>query len=111
MSGRGARVKVALVAGGYVAALLLASLAVAVRVATTSGRDAQASSGMHAFGDAVVFAAVFGVCALLPTAAAFVFLRPYRRFWTVISVFGVAVAATGTDTRKCRRALRAPAAR
>jgi hypothetical protein len=86
--------KVALVAGGYVGALLLASLAVAIRVATTSGRDAQASSGMHAFGDAVVFAAVFAVCALLPTAAAFVFLRPYRRFWTVISAL-VVVAATG----------------
>jgi hypothetical protein len=38
--------KVAVVAGGYIAAFLVASAAVAIRMATTSGPDAQASSGM-----------------------------------------------------------------
>ena len=40
-------------------------------------------------------AAVFGVCALVPTCAALFFLRPYRRFWTVLSALGLAVAVTG----------------
>jgi len=87
--------KVAVVVGGYVAAVMLASAVVAVRVANTSGPDAQASSGMYAAGDAMLFVAVFGVCALVPTAAALFFLRPYRRFWTVLAALGLAVACTG----------------
>lgn len=87
--------KGAVVAGGYIVAFLMASAAVAIRVANTSGPDAQASSGMYAFGDALLFVAVFGVSALVPTAAALFFLRPYRHFWTVLSAFGLAVAVTG----------------
>jgi hypothetical protein len=87
--------KVAVVAGGYIAAFLIASAVVAVRIANTSGPDAQASSGMYAAGDAFLFVAVFGVCALVPTGAALFFLRPYRRFWTVLSAVGLSVAVTG----------------
>ena len=87
-------VKVAVVAAGYVGAIILASAAVAVRVAQTSGPEAQAASGMYAFGDSVLFIAVFGVAALVPTAIALVFLRPYRAFWNVVSAFGLAIAAT-----------------
>jgi len=87
--------KVAVVAGGYIAAFLMASAAVAIRVANTSGPDAQASSGMYAFGDALLFVAVFGVSALVPTGAALFFLRPYRHFWTVLSALGLAVASKG----------------
>lgn len=87
--------KVGVVAGGYIAALLVAVAAVAVRLATTSGPDAQASSGMYAFGDALLFVAVFGVAALVPTGAALVFLRPFRPFWTVLSAVGLGVAVTG----------------
>jgi len=87
--------KVAVVGGGYTAAFLIASAAVAIRVAMTSGPVAQASSGMYAFGDAFLFVAVFGVSALVPTGAALFFLRPYRHFWTVLSASGVAVAVTG----------------
>ena len=90
--------KVAVVAGGYVAAFLTASAVIAVRIASTSGPDAQASSGMYAFGDALLFAAVFGVCALVPTGAALLFLRPYRRFWIVLSALSLAVAFTGITT-------------
>ena len=71
--------KVALVGGGYVAAALIAVAAVAIAGADTSSPDAQASSGMSAFGDALLFVAVFGVCALVPTAAALIFLRARGR--------------------------------
>jgi hypothetical protein len=87
--------KVGVVAVGYIAAVLVASAAVGVRLATTSGPDAQASSGMYAFGDALLFVAVFGVAALVPTGAALFFLRPYRHFWMGLSVFGLGVAVTG----------------
>jgi hypothetical protein len=87
--------KVTVVAGGYAAAFLAASAAVAIRMATTMGPDAQAAGGMYAFGDSVVFVAVFGVLALVPTGAALYFLRPYRRFWMVLSLLCLAVAVTG----------------
>jgi hypothetical protein len=87
--------RVGVLAGGYIAAFLLAFAAVGVRLVSTSGPDAQASSGMYAFGDALLFVSVFSVAALVPTAAALFFLRPYRRFWTVLSAFGLGVAVTG----------------
>jgi len=92
--------KVPVIAGGYVAAFLLAFAAVAIRVATTSGPDAQASSGMYAFGDALLFVAVFAVTALAPTGAALFLLRPYPRFWAVLSTLGFAVAVTGVTAAK-----------
>jgi len=85
------------VAIGYAAAILIASTAVAIRVANTSGPDAQASSGMFAFGDALLFVAVFGVSALVPTGAALFFLRPYRHFWVVLSALSLGVAVTGVS--------------
>ena len=86
--------KIGVVAAGYIAAVILASAVVAVRVASTSGPDAQAASGMYAFGDAVLFVAVFGVAALVPTGAALIFLRPYRTFWYVMSGLGLTIALT-----------------
>jgi hypothetical protein len=83
------------VAAGYLGAFVVASVAVAIRVARTSGPDAQASSGMYAFGDSYLFIAVFGVLALVPTGAALYLLRPYRRFWSVLSGLGVCIALTG----------------
>ena len=84
-----ALVKVGVVLAGYVAAVLAASAAVAVRVANTSGPDADASAGMYAFGDGLLFIAVFSAVALFPTGLALWFLRPYRWFWVVLSVDGV----------------------
>jgi hypothetical protein len=78
--------KVAVVVGGYMAAFL---------VANTNGSNAQASGGMFAFGDSLLFVAVFGVCALTPTGAALFFLRPYHHFWKALSALGLAVAVTG----------------
>jgi hypothetical protein len=87
--------KVGVVMVGYIVAAAVATGSVAIRVANTSGPDAQAASGMYAFGDAILFVAVFGFLALLPTAAALYFLRPYPRFWKIISGLGLALAATG----------------
>jgi hypothetical protein len=88
-------VKISVVGAGYVAAIILACAAVAIRVARLSGPDAQAAGGMYAFGDSVLFVAVFGVAALVPTGAALFFLRPYRAFWYAISGLGLIVAGTG----------------
>ena len=51
--------KVGMIAGGFAGAFLVAWAAVAVHVAATSGPDRDASSGMYAFGDAILFLAVF----------------------------------------------------
>ena len=87
--------RVGLVTAGYAGAFLIASAVVAIRVARTSGPDAQASSGMYAFGDFALFVAVFGLLALVPTGTALYFLRPYRRLWAVLSAFALGVALTG----------------
>lgn len=81
-----------MVVGGYLVAFALASVAVAIRIAS-SGPDAQ--GGMHAFGDLVLFVAVFGTVGLVPTGLALVFLRPYRAFWLALAALGAVVAATG----------------
>lgn len=87
--------RIAIVLGGYVAALVAASVATAIRVRLTSGPDSVASSGMYAFGDAVVFVAVFGAVALVPTVLALRFLRSHAAFWAVLSVTALVIAATG----------------
>jgi hypothetical protein len=87
--------KLGLVVVGYAAAWVVASTAVYVHELHASGAEAQASAGMYAFGDLALFAEVFGVLALAPTALAFYFLRPVERFWTVLSVVSLVVAATG----------------
>jgi hypothetical protein len=87
--------KVSLVAGGYVGALLVALAVVAFRVVTTSGPEAQASSGMYAFGDFLLFVNVFGVLSLVPTVAVLYFLRSYRPFWTALAVVAIILAVTG----------------
>jgi hypothetical protein len=66
--------KVAIVAGGYLLAFLMACAAVALHAALLSEPGAQASAGMSAFGDLILFVAVFGAIALLPTGAAVFFL-------------------------------------
>ena len=55
------------VAGGYALALAGAAAAVALRQALVDPRDAQASSGMHAFGDLAWFLAVAALLSLAPT--------------------------------------------
>ncbi len=87
--------KAGLVTAGYLAAVGIALLAVKMRVAATSGPDRQQYSGMYAFGDSLLFLAVFGLAATAPTGAALFFLRPRPAFWTRLSVASLAVASTG----------------
>jgi len=83
-----------LVVAGYAAALLAAGGVVAVHVAFTRGPAYDASSGMYAFGDSLLFLGVAGVAAIPATGAALFFLRPHRGFWKILSIGGLATAAT-----------------
>jgi hypothetical protein len=71
--------KVAIVASGYLLALLVSWAAVALHAALTSDANAQASGGMSAFGDLILFVAVFGAAALAPTGAALFFLLSKKK--------------------------------
>jgi hypothetical protein len=70
--------KVAIVAGGYLLAFLMAFAAVALHSAFTGESGAQDSGGMSAFGDLVLFVAVFGAAALVPTGVAIFFFLSKR---------------------------------
>jgi hypothetical protein len=79
---------------GYSAALFAACAAVYVRQLNT-GPDVQADAGMYAWGDAMLFGAVFGSVALFPTGLGLYFLRPLRVFWTMLAIAALALAVTG----------------
>jgi hypothetical protein len=66
--------KLGLVIGGYVLACLAACGVVFVYQLFTQGKAAQASAGMYAFGDFLLFVGVFAILALFPTGLAFYFL-------------------------------------
>jgi hypothetical protein len=87
--------KVAAVLGGYVVAIVAGCGAQYVGILGAQGPDVEASAGMYAVGDAIVFVAVFGVVSLLPTALALYFLRPFGAFWSALSIASVALAVTG----------------
>lgn len=87
--------KAGIVAGGCVAAVLLACLAVWVRVRLTGGADAPASSGMFAFGDLLLGLAVFAAVAGVPFGLALYWLRPVALFWTLLAAAAVVFALTG----------------
>jgi len=72
--------KFGLVIGGYVAACLIASGIVYMYQYFTQDAASQASAGMSAFGDLILFIGIFGVLALIPTALALYFL--IRKFLT-----------------------------
>jgi hypothetical protein len=86
--------KAGIVVGGYAAAILLAFCVVSIYIYQTSGPDRDASAGMYAFGDSLLFIAVFGVASTVPTALALVFLRQSRYFWIAVSVVALALAST-----------------
>jgi hypothetical protein len=87
--------KLGIVGAGYAVAILIALATVALRNSYIDPAVAMASSGMYAFGDALLFVGVFGLLGLIPTGAALCFLRPYRLFWAVSSTVAVATGATG----------------
>jgi len=69
-----------LVIGGYAAACLVAYGAVYINDLFMDPAVLQASSGMSAFGDLILFVGVFGVLALFPTGLMLYFL--VRKFLT-----------------------------
>jgi len=83
------------VLGGYVLAALLAVLVVVVHVAVTDGPDRELSSGMHAFGDAVVFVVAFTFFSALPSGLGLYFLRRVTWVWPLFSALGWTMASTG----------------
>jgi len=86
--------KVGFVIAGYVIAAAVAAAAVASHLLAIGGPFSPTYSGMNAFGDSLLFLAVFGVVAILPTSAALYFLRSYRAFWRRFSVVALVVALT-----------------
>jgi hypothetical protein len=86
--------KMGLVGAGYVGAFALAAAVVTAYVLVSSGPDRQDESGMAAFGDALLFLAVFSVAATAPTGAALYFLRPHRAFWRALSTGALVLAIT-----------------
>jgi hypothetical protein len=99
--------RVGVVVLGYVAAFVVASAVVTVRIAATA-QAAQSAAGMYAFGDTVLFLAVIGALASVPTAAALWMMRGNRLIWTTlgaiaaagafISLVAVALYVTGRTT-------------
>ncbi len=87
-------IKIGIVLAGYLLALTGAFVAAYLQELATRGTDAQASQGMYAFGEIILFLVVFGVLALLPTALGFYFLRPIEKFWTGFGVLCLAFAVT-----------------
>lgn len=70
--------KLGLVIGGHAAACLVAAGAVYLNGLFMDPAVVQASSGMSAFGDLILFVGVFGVLALFPTCLMLYFL--FRKF-------------------------------
>ena len=66
--------KVGLVIGGYILACLIAVGTVYAYEWSIPTAASQASSGMYAFGDLILFVSVFGFLALFPTGLALYFV-------------------------------------
>jgi hypothetical protein len=89
-------IKLGVVLAGYVLAFLVADEALYLRQLETQGDPAvQASAGMYAFGDFILFIEVFGLSAIIPTGLALFFLRGFKRSWLAFSLVCLAVALTG----------------
>lgn len=72
--------RLGIIIGGYVAACLLACGVVYVYRLLTDNAVTQASSGMYAFGDLLLFVGMFGILALFPTGLTLYFLvRAFRK--------------------------------
>jgi hypothetical protein len=87
--------RVALVIGGYLAAFVMASLALVAYVDMTSGPDRDASSGMYAFADALFVLLVLAAGSVAPTSLLLYYLRDFPALWRALGSIGLAVAITG----------------
>ncbi|HVM59556.1 MAG TPA: hypothetical protein VMV72_01715 [Verrucomicrobiae bacterium] len=87
--------KLALVLAGYITAFLLTCAVFYVRSFFMPDDASQASAGMQAFGDLMLFLGMFGTLSLVPTGLALFFLRKSRGFWILLSILSLIFAATG----------------
>lgn len=87
--------RIGVVVVGYFLAAAVAFLAVLLRQHFMDPADALASSGMHAWGDVMMFVEVFCIVGLVPTTLALFWLRAVPRFWRGLAFVAVVVALTG----------------
>jgi len=87
--------KIAIVMGGYLLALLVAIVVMYIYATLVDSPERQASSGMAAFGDSLLFLAVFSIAAMPATVAALYFVRRSDTFWRLTSVVALCIAMTG----------------
>lgn len=81
-----AKKKIAFVVAGYLAALLIACAAIVLNHAFTSAADRDVSSGMSAFGDAILFMGVFVLCSTAVSVAGIASLRSHPTFWRGLGI-------------------------
>ena len=84
--------KFGVVLAGFLCAAAVASAAVAVNAAAQQGVDR--SGGMSAFGDLLLFLAVFALAAIPAASAGLYFLRGQTWFWMVLTIAGPVIALT-----------------
>jgi hypothetical protein len=84
--------KIGVVIAGYLFAGFVACAAVALNDAARPGPER--SGGMAAFGDSLLFLAVFALAAIPASSTALYFLRGQARFWAVLAVAGPTIALT-----------------
>lgn len=94
-STRSALFKLGVIFAGYATAFLLTCAFFYVRELVMPQDPSQASGGMQAFGDLMLFLGMFGVLSLIPTGLALYFLRSHAGFWTLFSILCLAFACTG----------------
>lgn len=94
IANEGPAARIGLVLAGYAIAFLTAIAAVVLHVHLGDPQERLLSSGMHAFGDAIVFLGVLALASAPASGAALYFLRPCRTFWMVVSAAAVLFAAT-----------------
>jgi hypothetical protein len=100
--------KAGVVAGGYAIAVLVAVAVVAVYIWLTDSPDRDLSSGMHAFGDGLLFLGVLTLASIPATGVGLFLLRPVRAFWIAASVVSLLYAATAIPAVIDHFALRLP---
>ena len=88
-------VKVGIVIAAYILACIAAYAATYIQELATRGTDAQASQGMFAFGQSILFMLVFGGLALIPTVLAFYFLRSSEKFWNGFALLCLTFSIVG----------------
>jgi hypothetical protein len=85
--------KFSIVFGGYACAIALSIGVVWFHSTFQDQLEREASAGMYGFGDALLFAMVFGVVSIIPTGFALAFLRTTRGFWVVLSAISLLIAS------------------